>query len=797
MTWQDKIRDPNCELCSLHEEAEYVCLMGSGKRKSGIMIVGEAPGAREDETHRAFVGPAGQLLTELLEGVGISRENCYITNAVKCRPPGNATPSRSEAKICSSTYLTAEVERVGPTHILALGNTALQVTTGRSGITKYRGKTFKLGSATVLPTFHPAAALRSPKYLPAIKADFAAFARLHAGAATSDAMPTRTKVVRNKAQFRWLLRKLGESVREGTPLAFDLETDGLDEWRQGCEIVTLGVSWAPGTACVVPLSHPDSPFSEPYRLLAQLKPLLEAHPKLIAHNGKFDARWLAASGIFVTVAFDTMLAAHVLDENRSKALESLCEIDLGLDGWKLGSEVRDPRSVPLRRLAPYNGQDCDNTLRLYCLYREQLKKEPRKARIFVKLLMPASNSLTQVERGGIRLDPKRLSRRTDAVEAHVAKLVAGMDKSSGGINYNSPQQIAHWLFTGLRLPIVEETKTGNASTKESVLLALKGEHKQIERLLQYRKYHKFLTTYLHAWRKQQDARGRIHTSYLLHGTATGRLSSRGPNLQQVPRDPLIRSIFGAPPGWLFMEADYSQVELRIMAMLANETNMLRILATGHDLHYATASSILKKLPDDITKDERVIWGKHPNFGLIFGMGPGSEDKEGGYLKYCRENGTEMDEGTAMLTYNRFHEAYPRLKMYHDRQKRLAARYLQVQNMLGRVRHLPDIQSSDKSVRAEAERQAINSPTQSLASDMCLFALVRLHKKLDPRECRIVASTHDAIGFEVREQVAEDYAHMVRDEMEDMDALYRTFGAEVTVPIKVDVEISTHWGEPTK
>jgi DNA polymerase-1 len=243
-----------------------------------------------------------------------------------------------------------------------------------------------------------------------------------------------------------------------------------------------------------------------------------------------------------------------------------------------------------------------------------------------------------------------------------------------------------------------------------------------------------------------------------------------------------------------MEADYSQVELRLMAMIANETNMLRILATGEDMHFATASSILKKLPSEITKDERVVWGKHPNFGLIFGMGPGEEGKQGGYLSYCRDNGIEMDEGSAMLTYNRFHEAYPRLRMYHDRQKRLAARYQRVQNLFGRVRHLPDIASSDKSVRAEAERQAINSPIQSLASDMCLFSLVRLHKKLDPRECRIIASTHDAIAFEVREQVAEDYAFRVKDEMEDMKVLRKTFGAEITVPIEVDVTIGSHWGE---
>src|SRR6266576_398461 len=208
MGWQDKIRNPDCTLCPLHESAEFVCLMGTGRRKADMMIVGEAPGAREDEEHAAFVGPAGAFLTELLEKVGISREEVYITNAVKCRPPGNVTPSPAEIKVCTAAYLTREIEAVRPSLVLALGNTALRALTGRSGITKYRGKIFPLGTnIRVFPTFHPAAALRNPRYGPSIEADFAAFARLRGGMEVS-ALHTRTRLIRNLPQLKSLVRGL-------------------------------------------------------------------------------------------------------------------------------------------------------------------------------------------------------------------------------------------------------------------------------------------------------------------------------------------------------------------------------------------------------------------------------------------------------------------------------------------------------------------------------------------------------------------------------------------------------------
>ena len=221
MSWKSEIRDKHCTLCPLHEGAEYVCLMGSGSKKAKLMIVGEAPGAREDEEHAAFVGQAGQLLDEMLREAGLKRSQFYITNSSKCRPPDNRTPERSEIKVCSSTYLTRELEKVRPDLVLLLGNSALQACLGRSGITRYRGQLYDgPGDVRFFPTFHPAAVLRNPKYGPDVRADLRRFARLARGEDRDANLDTRVQVVKSKAQ----LRRFIEVASRQPVIAWDLET---------------------------------------------------------------------------------------------------------------------------------------------------------------------------------------------------------------------------------------------------------------------------------------------------------------------------------------------------------------------------------------------------------------------------------------------------------------------------------------------------------------------------------------------------------------------------------------------
>lgn len=806
MSWQDKLRNPDCELCPLHESAEWVCLMGTGSKKSKVMVIGEAPGHREDEEHAAFVGPSGQLLRDTLEAVGIPAKDCYISNVNKCRPPDNRAPTRTEAKICSAAYLDPELEAVDPDFVLLLGNAPLQALVGRSGITKYRGQVF--GEEPLLfPTFHPAYVLRSPQHAPTFRSDLERFARMVRGQA-SKAEATSVRMVQGVSGLKWLRRQL----QQAEVISYDIETwtdpvaskhkeKNLQEWHgEHSKICSISFSWEVGQAVVVPLHHQDSPWRNPDAVLRALKPGLERRDaKYVAHNGKFDCRWLAAKGIFVPQTFDTMLAAHLLNENRSKGLKPLSQILLGVDAYDLDVDLSDAYHSDLRKLCLYNGKDTDYTLRLYNIFREELKSQPRLGRIMARLMMPASNLLTEVEMGGMYLDQANLEKQFEALET--AKLV--LDKKMrkrvkahkrAAINFNSYPQVGEWLFKDLGLNPLKLTGTGNPSTDESVLLQLEAQgSKEAKLLLKHRGLVKNLG-YLKGWRERTDARSRVHTTYKLFGTVTGRLSSEKPNLQQVPREGPMRTCYGAPPGYVFLESDYSQVELRVAAMLAHEDTLLRIFATGGDPHLTTAANISGLTPQQVLESDASGETEHRkkakpvNFGFLYGMG------EAKFIEYARDNyGVVVTEEEAHEYRERYFRLYPKLIQWHNRQRRLVQQYGQVHSPIGRVRHLPDVRSGDYKVVAEAERQAINSPVQSFASDLMLLSAVRLRSRLRPAEARMVGTVHDALLFEIRESAVEKYAGLIRTVMEGMSVVEKVFGARMTIPIVVEIKVGTHWG----
>lgn len=794
--WQDKIRNPDCTLCPLHEEAEHVCLLGSGSKRARIMVVGEAPGAREDESHQAFVGPAGRLLRESLVAVGISPEDCYITNAAKCRPPDNRTPEWSEIKICRDAYFWQEFEAVDPDFLLLLGNSALRAATGRARITHNRGSTFDVRGKVGLATFHPAYVLRSPFHGGAYRADIAKLARLVRGEGSSQASKTKVKVVRTKEHLKWLRRQL----LSHDEVAIDFETNyhkkvqEYSYWNEGFRLVSVAFTWEEGQGAFLPLHHPESPWKNPNAAFRVLKSTLERPGlKLFGHNFPFDARCAATVGVFLHQTFDTMLAGHMLDENRLKGLEALAEIELGVEPYKISVGDVGAHNVPLGRLALYNCQDTDYTFRLRNHFKKQLKQEPRIARVFSKLMMPAANAMVPVQLGGVWVDPRRYRKRYRTTEKKRDEVEARLRESCGSINLRSPQQVAKWLFGppsrgGLGLPIIEKTKKNAPSTAERVILRLARESPELRDLLEYRKWEtKYLRTYFKQW-SRVDGHNRFHPDYKLFGTVTGRLSG---DFQQVPRDPFMRSIIGAPPGWMFVEADYSQIELRLAAWIANERRLLRLFALGEDAHLNTAVAILGKRPEDITIEERKH-GKSVNFGFLYSMGAKK------FVEYCFENyELIITQEQAEAYYDGFHRSYPSIRKWHDRQRRLVHRYERVHSPIGRVRHLPTVRSSDSGVQREAERQAINSPVQSLASDLMLLSLVRLSSRLPGTVARIVGTVHDSILFEVREEYVDEIVPEIHEVMEDMSEAKRKFGLELTVPIEVEVKVGRHWGEGKK
>lgn len=785
-----QIRDKNCKLCPLHKEAQTVCLIGDGPVPADVMIVGEAPGFREDEVSRPFSGKSGRLLDETLEKFGLDRRSAFITNVNKCRPPENRTPNKTEQKACRP-YLDKEIEAVNPKFILTLGNTALSVVR-KSGIMKHRGSVNQLGDIQVFSTVHPAAVLRNPRYAQLFDSDIAAFARLVKG--QDGAKPPRTFLVQDKQT----LAKACQAILKSTAVAYDVETTGFDEVDD--VVVTVGIAVKPGLAFVIPIHHPESKFTNPDKVFRVIGNALASTPaKLIAHNAKFDDKWFLQRGVPLYADFDTMIAAHIVNENWFKSLKVLATMILGVDAWaNVDLAKGGAQREPLKRLARYNGKDADYTLRLYTRFREDLLREAneRSARLFVKLLMPASRTLTDVERHGIWIDQERLAERRIELTKRIEKADKKLVKLVGyQANWNSPQQVARILFEEIKLPLIEVTKTGAASTKEAVLLRLRDRHPVAQALLDYREVFKQDSTYFKSWAENLREDGRLHANYKITGTVTGRLSSgkeegnraRGLNVQQVPRDPFLRAVFGAPAGWKFIEADFSQVELRLVAHYSQDPTMMRLFLQNQDIHMDMAVKLTGKPAHAVTKEERKK-AKGVNFGYAYGMGWRH------YIEYAFDSYdlvvTEEEARESRETYFRTFSALPG---WHERQRRLARLYGRVQSSIGRVRHLPDIDSDDEKVRQEAERQAINSPVQSLGSDLMLLAMNTLHEIMSPDEAAIVGTVHDSILFEVREDVVDKWVPIIRQTMEH-PPLKKKFGVDLTVPLKADITVGTHWSE---
>ena len=799
----DPIRNENCTLCPLHRSAQSVCLMGDGPVPSRVVLVGEAPGYREDEISKPFAGKAGQLLDSVLSEVGLPRESVYITNAAKCRPPDNRTPTKTELKTCN-TYLQRELKVLNPEFVVPLGNAALEATLGEKGIMKKRGALIEKDGIKYLPTLHPAAVLRNESWGSMLKADLLKLARAVAGEETRP--QTKSYIIRSSKSLRQFLRLL-EEVPQKQRIAFDLETwgpgeeGGLREWQPGGIILTASFTWEAGTSYVLALEHPSVQWDIPINSVYQaLNIALEGRP-MFGHNGKFDGKWLRKKGVNVSLAFDTHLAAHLLDENRPLGLKSLARTLLGADDYEANISFREPHR--LDELAIYNGKDTDYTFRLYKLFRKQLKERPRLLNLFKNLTMPAANAFMEIETHGFPVDMDRLRERNDEILEKIESIRQQIleyvpEDERPFANFRSPIFLARFFYQYLELPVLVYTKTGKASTAESVLLKLKKKHPAVGLLMELRKWMKYESTYTRNWlaRTSSAGKSRLFTSYNIAGTVTGRLSS---NMQQVPRDLLIRGIIGTDPtadrrrrkkgkpSRKFVEADFSQVELRIAAMFSRDPALTRTFNEGGDPHTETAAAVTGKEPKAITKEERKM-AKAVNFGFLYGMGSKK------FRVYADEKyGVKISDEEAAEYRRAFFRQYRGLLPWHDRQRRLVRSMGQVSSPLGRIRHLPAINSGDDFLEGQAEREAINAPVQGFASDLTVLSMVRLHAKLDRSRGRVIGNVHDAILFEIDEDYVDEARVIIKKTMENLP-LKKLFGFTPSIPIAVDIGVSDHWGE---
>ncbi|WP_323918211.1 DNA polymerase I [Aeromonas caviae] len=609
------------------------------------------------------------------------------------------------------------------------------------------------------------------------------------GAAPAAAIETDYRCILDEAEFdEWLARL------QAAPLfSFDTETTSLDYM----EARVVGVSFAiePGKAAYVPFGHDY--LGAPVQLteavvLGKLKPLLEDPARLkVGQNLKYDRNVLLNHGIELQgIAYDTMLESYVLNSTASRHdMDSLARRYLNVETISFediaGKGVKQLtfNQIELEQAAPYAAEDADITLRLHQALWGKLSAEPGLAKVFSEIELPLLPVLARMERLGTTIEPKLLHQQSQEIEVRLAELEKQAHELAGQeFNLSSPKQLGEILFTKLGLPIIKKTPKGAPSTAEEVLAELAETYDLPRLLMEHRGLAKLKSTYtdkLPLMIKPQT--GRVHTSYHQAVAATGRLSSTDPNLQNIPvrneQGRRIRQAFIPCAGYKLVAADYSQIELRIMAHLSGDKGLLTAFAEGKDIHKATAAEVFGVALDAVTSDMRRS-AKAINFGLIYGMSAFGLAKQLG-----------IGRAEAQKYMDLYFERYPGVLEYMERTRQQADAQGYVETLFGRRLYLPDIKSRNAGLRKAAERAAINAPMQGTAADIIKRAMINVDgwiRGIEDESIRMLMQVHDELVFEIREEKLEEYIALIKEKMSG--------AAELYVPLVVEAGTGDNWDQ---
>jgi DNA polymerase-1 len=579
---------------------------------------------------------------------------------------------------------------------------------------------------------------------------------------------------------------------QAAPLAaLDTETDSLDPMR--AQLVGISFAVQPGEAAYVPLRHSyaGAPEQLPVdEVLARLRPWLEdaAAPKL-GQNIKYDIHVLQNAGVTARgFVHDTLLQSYVLEAHRPHSLESLAERHLGRKGLSYedlcgkGASQIPFGQVDVERAARYSGEDSEMTLQVHQTLWPQIQAEEGLRRVYQDIEMPTAIALQQIERNGVLIDSLVLSTQSQQLGERMVALEQEAHELAGQpFNMGSPKQIGEILFTKLGLPVVKKTASGAPSTDEEVLDKLAEDYPLPAKLLEHRSLAKLKGTYTDKLPLMVNPEThRVHTNYAQSVAVTGRLASTDPNLQNIPiRTPegrRVREAFVAPPGHVILSADYSQIELRIMADISGDESLLKAFAEGMDVHRATAAEVFGTEPSAVTSEQR-RYAKTINFGLIYGMGA---------FGLASSLGIERSAATSYI--ERYFARYPSVKRYMDETRASAKDKGYVETLFGRRIYLPEINGGSGPRRAGAERQAINAPMQGTAADLIKLAMIAVQKALldERRATKLVMQVHDELVLEVPEAELDWAKAMVPTLMAGV--------AQLKVPLVAEVGIGRNWDQ---
>ena len=601
------------------------------------------------------------------------------------------------------------------------------------------------------------------------------------------AMECDYQTVLNQTDFDLWLAQL----KKADMFAFDTETTSLNYMQ--ARVVGVSFSIEPGIAAYVPFGHDyegaPSQLSEEI-VLGGLKPLLE-DPTLgkLGQNLKYDTHVLQNHGIYMQgISDDTLLESFVLDSTKRHDMDSMASRFLNHNTIHFediaGKGVKQLtfNQVELDKAGPYAAEDADITLRLHHRIHAQLEEKPELLKVYKEIELPLMPIIQHIERNGVKVDAKmletqsqQLSQRMDEIE-QLAFEVAGEE-----FNLSSPKQIQIIFFEKLELPVIRKTPKGQPSTAEDVLQELAEEHELPRLILEHRGLSKLKSTYTDKLPRLIDANsGRVHTSYHQTGAATGRMSSSDPNLQNIPvrseEGRRIRQAFVADEGNCILAADYSQIELRIMAHLSADESLLKAFKEGQDIHRATAAEVFDVALDEVETEQRRA-AKAINFGLIYGMSAFGLAKQLNVTRYQAQDYIDL-----------YFERYPGVKNYMDTTREKAHDTGYVETLFGRRLYLPEINSRNGMRRQYAERTAINAPMQGSAADIIKLAMIKVYNSLQNSDisAKIIMQVHDELVFEVDKNHVDALSEMLHKQMES--------AADLNVPLLVDIGVGINWDE---
>ena len=765
------------ESCDSCPYARYPKIPASKIQQAEVAIVGEAPGAQEIARRRPFIGPSGQLLDKVLQTTQLpERSNIFVTNALLCRPPQKKPKLKSAIRCCQSR-LMEEMEQVKPKLIIALGNIAMHALTDDHDlrITKEQGRVIKskfLPDVNIVPVVHPAAILRSPGEYKLFYGAMHSASNIYSGQPASSTGTTTWREVQTSEDMEALIALLrGRDI-----IAADIETTGLNPRRD--DVLVLGIAYERNKVIVV---WPEFLTKE----LFEIPGLLWSW-----QNGKFDVSFLRRRGFKATVHHDLMLLSYCLNEHGGiHGLEQIAARELGAAAYKHKVKKKVGKkgfaNLPPDDLMERVATDADYTIQATKKLLAKVEANPRLKKLYYNILIPASEFLRQVERNGIYVNRELLAEFKAEYQEHLDDIMdrildiaqplwdpneylrdTGMKSAPEVFNPGSTYQVAWLLYDKLR--IRPRGRKKGRSTDKDMLMKMQGMHPLIDEMLEYRSVTKELSTYIIGVERHIADDGRVHTTFKLHGTVTGRLSSAEPNVQNQPkRKPKVRNIFQAPPGKVLLEADYKGAELRVLAHMSGDKFLTDCFVAGRDLHSEVAKAL------EISR----IRAKAVNFGIPYGRTE---------YTLAEELGISKEEARSYI--NDWFNRAPKAKEFLDKCADAPLKGMTLVTPFGRHRRFGLVTPD---TLHDLQNEARNFIIQSVASDFTLISGMRAYDALKAMGVKIINLVHDSILMECPDNkfVVRRAARILGDIMKQVPK----DTVQAKVPFDVEFKVGKMWG----